>query len=106
MAEWIELLGAETAATIEGLTGQRPEVSLKEKGKLGEITNIIAPTAVVTIQVSGDLSGMMAMVIPPALGTALSDLMLGGEGESRDTMEEDDLDAVKESVSNIFGALS
>ena len=106
MAEWIALLAAETAATIEGLTGQRPEVALKEKGKLGEIANIIAPTAVVTIQVGGDLSGMMAMVIPPALGTALSDLMLGGEGESRDTMEEDDLDAVKEIVSNIFGALS
>jgi len=106
MADWIELLATETAATIEGLTGQRPEVSLKEKERVSEISNVIAPTALVTIGVSGEMEGRMAVVISPALGTALSDLMLGGEGESKPTMDADDLDAVKEIVSNIFGALS
>jgi flagellar motor switch protein FliN/FliY len=106
MADWIELLATETAATIEGLTGQRPEVALKEKEEISDISNVIAPTALVEIDVSGDMSGRMAVVISPALGTALSDLMLGGEGESKPTMDDDDLDAVKEIVSNIFGALS
>ncbi len=106
MADWVELLATETAATIEGLTGQRPEVTLKDKEKIGEISNIIAPMAVVRIDVSGAMSGQMAVVMSPALGTALSDLMLGGEGESKPTMDPDDLDAVKEIVSNIFGAMS
>lgn len=33
-------------------------------------------------------------------------MMLGGEGESKETMEGDDLDATKEIASNIFGAIS
>ena len=106
MADWVELLATETAATIEGLTGQRPEVTFKDKEQIGEISNIIAPMAVVTVGVSGDLSGEMAVVMSPAMGTALSDLMLGGEGESKPTMDSDDLDAVKEIISNIFGAMS
>jgi flagellar motor switch protein FliN/FliY len=106
MADWIELLAKETEATIEGLTGQRPEVSLKEKETLGGISNILAPMAVIFIDVTGDMSGKLAVALAPMLGTALSDLMLGGEGESRPTMEDDDLDAVKEIVSNIFGAMS
>jgi len=105
MADWIELLAAETAATIEGLTGQRPEVTFKNREAI-TVSNILAPMAVVTIAVSGDMNGKMAFVLSPSLGTALSDLMLGGEGESKPTMDDDDLDAVKEIVSNIFGALS
>jgi flagellar motor switch protein FliN/FliY len=106
MAEWVDLLAQETAATIEGLTGQRPEVSFKNEEEVGEISNIIPPMSIVTIDVSGDLNGKMAVAVAPHLGTALSGLMLGGEGESKATMESDDLDAVKEIVSNIFGALS
>ena len=106
MADWLELLATEMAATIEGLTGQRPDVTFKNRETITEISNVIAPMAVVTVQVGGDLSGRMAMVMSPTLGTALSDMMLGGEGESKPTMDADDLDAVKEIVSNIFGALS
>ncbi|WP_457597308.1 flagellar motor switch protein FliY [Hydrogenimonas sp.] len=106
MADWIELLATETAATIEGLTGQRPEVVFKAKEEVAGISNVIAPTALVEIAVTGPMSGNMAVVVSPALGTALSDLMLGGEGESKPTMDDDDLDAVKEIVSNIFGAMS
>ena len=106
MAEWIGLLASETAATIEGLTGQRPEVTFKNREEITEFSNIIAPMAVVTIGVEGDMHGKMAVVMSPTLGTALSDMMLGGEGESKPTMDADDMDAVKEIVSNIFGALS
>ncbi|WP_456381096.1 flagellar motor switch protein FliY [Hydrogenimonas sp.] len=106
MAEWVELLARETAATIEGLTGQRPDVTFKDREKVTEFSNIIAPMAVVTVRVSGGMAGEMAVVMSPTLGTALSDMMLGGEGESKPIMDEDDMDAVKEIVSNIFGALS
>ncbi|BDY12528.1 flagellar motor switch protein FliY [Hydrogenimonas cancrithermarum] len=106
MADWIELLARETAATIEGLTGQRPDVKFKEKEPVTDIPNVIAPMSLVTIRVTGELNGKMAIAISPMLGTALSDMMLGGEGESKPTMDSDDLDAVKEIVSNIFGALA
>ncbi len=106
MADWIELLAAETAATIEGLTGQRPEVSFKNREEVTDISNVIAPMSIVEVEVGGDLSGKMAVAISPMIGTALSDMMLGGEGESKPEMDPDDLDAVKEIVSNIFGGLS
>ena len=106
MADWLELLATETAATIEGLTGQRPDVTFKDREEITEISNVIAPMAVIIVNASGDLNGRMAIVMSPTLGTALSDMMLGGEGESKPTMDADDLDAVKEIVSNIFGALS
>ncbi len=106
MADWVELLATEAAATIEGLTGQRPEVTFKNKEVITDISNIIAPMAMVTIDVSGAMEGKMAVVMSPTLGTALSDLMLGGEGASKPEMDADDLDAVKEIVSNIFGGLS
>jgi len=106
MADWIELLACEAAATIEGLTGERPDIKLKEKEKIVNVPHIVAPISFAAIRVTGDLSGKMAVAISPMLGTALSDMMLGGEGKSRPTMESDDLDAVKEIVSNIFGALA
>jgi len=106
MADWIELFSTETAATIEGLTGQRPEVSLKNKEPVTDISNIIAPMSISEVNVSGKMKGKIAVVIPPMIGTALSDMMLGGEGESKADMDSDDLDAVKEIVSNIFGSLA
>ncbi len=106
MADWIELLASETAATIEGLTGQRPDVSFKNREEVTDISNVIAPMSIVTIEVSGEMTGKMAVAISPMIGTALSDMMLGGEGESKQEMDPDDLDAVKEIVSNIFGGLA
>ena len=51
-------------------------------------------------------NGEIAMVIPVEMGTALADMMLGGEGEVKSEMSDDDLDAIKEISSNIFGAVS
>lgn len=104
--EFIKLIEQETVATIEGLTGQTPETTHTGDEPAGSSAQANPPVALVNISVSGDASAKAAALIPPALGTALSDLMLGGEGESRDVMEEDDLDATKEIVSNIFGAIS
>ncbi|MGM0623041.1 MAG: flagellar motor switch protein FliY [Campylobacterota bacterium] len=100
---WIELFTQECAGTIEGLIGQKPEVDLKSQ----EDKALVAPPISITyIDVSGDYDGKIAVAITPAVATALSDMMLGGEGESQNEMSEDDLDATKEIVSNIFGAIS
>jgi flagellar motor switch protein FliN/FliY len=103
MMSWIELFSQECAGTIEGLIGQKPEVELKSQ----EDKALVAPPAALTfIEVSGDFEGQIAVSITPAVATALSDMMLGGEGESQNEMSDDDLDATKEIVSNIFGAIS
>ena len=106
MNEFLKLYASETVATIEGLTGQAPVFELKEEETLSIVSNIIPPTAVVTAEVSGDVEGKVVMAIPPALATALGDLMLGGEGEGKDSMDEEDLDATKEIASNILSAFS
>jgi flagellar motor switch protein FliN/FliY len=106
MNEFIKLFELETIATIEGLTGQAPILELKEEETISIVSNIIPPTAVVKADVSGDADAKVVMAIPPTLATALGDLMLGGEGEGKESMDEEDLDAAKEIVSNIFSALS
>ena len=106
MSEFIKLFEQETMATIEGLTGQAPVLELKEEETISIVSNIIPPTSMTTISVSGDIDASVSMAIPPTLATALGDLMLGGEGEGKESMDEEDLDATKEIVSNIFSAFS
>jgi len=106
MKHLLELFEQETIATIEGLIGQTPSLELKDEVDINIVSNIIPPTALIKVEVSGDVNGAAAIAMPPSLGTALGDMMLGGEGESKDEMDEDDLDATKEIVSNIIGALS
>jgi len=106
MNEFIKLFESETIATIEGLTGQAPSLELKEEETISIVSNIIPPTALVSIEVTGDVEASAAMAIPPTLATALGDLMLGGEGEGKEEMDDEDLDATKEIASNILSALS
>lgn len=106
MNDFIKLIEQETIATIEGLTGQAPTVTYLGDDDASSCDSCTPPTSLAVISVNGDGSGTIGVIIPPALGTALGDLMLGGEGESREEMEPDDLDAVKEIASNIFGAIS
>ncbi len=104
MTEFMKLFESETIATIEGLTGIAPTLILKESEPISMVSNIIPPTSLIRIDVNGE--GKAMVVLPPSLATALSDMMLGGEGESKETMDEDDIDAAKEIVSNIVGAVS
>jgi len=106
MDSFIELLQKEIVATIEGLIGEKPDVSLKSKESLTEFSNIIAPLVVADITASGDASAKLKAMLSPKLATALSDMILGGDGASKDEADADDLDANKEIISNILGALS
>lgn len=104
MNEFAKLMTQETTATIEGLTGSAPEVSYKGESDAGSAT-IKFPVAFLTMSVGGG-AGNVGMALPATLGSAIADLMLGGEGESKEEMSEDDLDATKEIISNIVGAIT
>lgn len=106
MDDFIKLIENETISTIEGLTGIAPALTLKDKEDPTTASHMTPPIAIVYVKVDGDVNGSIAVAITAHLATALADLMLAGEGESKDDMNEDDLDATKEIVSNIFGAIS
>jgi len=100
--EFIDILLNEIRSTIEGLIGITPEIDLINHS---QNTGTTSPSYVkVVAKVSP--KGEIVFIIPPEFATAVTDLMLGGEGEAKSEVDEDDLDAVKEIVSNILGALS
>ncbi len=102
---FVELLLKEIEGTISGLLGSPPQVSLKEEELLNEHSNVIPPAASIEIEVSGDATGKAKAILKPELATALADMMVGGDGETKETMDDDDLDATQEIVSNIMGAI-
>jgi len=104
MDKFTQLLQDETVAIIEGLIGQKPEVKFIKEDSIS--SDIEAPLASVSIKADGQNGGKLKLGLPVALATALSDLMLGGEGAELEEMSDDDLDATKEIVSNIFGSLT
>lgn len=104
--DFINVVIKETIATIEGLTGSTPEVtSIDHEATSNE--NLSLPYCLTSLE--AELNGQaveLALITPAELATALSDLMLGGEGEGSNTVSEDDLDATKEINSNIFGSIT
>ncbi len=105
MSEFIKLFENETTGTIEALIGEAPSLEMKEEQELSIISNIIPPIVLVKINVSGAVDAKAMVALPPNLSASLSDLMMGEEVSDREDVSEDDLDATKEIVSNIFGAI-
>ena len=91
--DFLKLITQESIATIEGLLGQTPDISHLEE-KNGDKESIKAPIARIDITTDNDAN--LALFISPKVATALADMMLGGEGTTKDTMDNDDLDATKE----------
>lgn len=106
MSSFMQLFENETTGTIEALIGQAPTLELKEEQELSIISNIIPPIVLVKLKVSGAVSANAMVALPPNLATSLSDMMMGEEASDREDVSDDDLDATKEIVSNIFGAIS
>jgi flagellar motor switch protein FliN/FliY len=106
MSDFAGVFAQEAIATIEGLTGQTPTIALKEAEDISIVSNVIPPIALIHIGFSGEASGKGLIMMPPQLATALGDMMLGGDGEAKETMSDEDMDAAKEIVSNIVGAMS
>ncbi|MDD3476823.1 MAG: flagellar motor switch protein FliY [Sulfurimonas sp.] len=106
MSNFMKLFESEAIGTIEALIGQAPSMELKEEQELSIISNIVPPIVLLNISVSGDINASAMLALTPNLVTSLSDMMMGEEQSNRDDVNDDDLDAVKEISSNIFGALS
>ncbi|MGX2983549.1 flagellar motor switch protein FliY [Helicobacter sp. 23-1045] len=106
MTDFLNLIKGECISTIEGLTGRRADIG---EGVVGGISslNITPPFAKITLEANSE---KLLFIAPNALCVALADLMLGGEmvdsaiGDIQ--VSNDDLDATKEIVANIFSALS
>ena len=105
MSEFIKLFENETTGTIEALIGEAPTLQLQEEQELSIISNIIPPIVLVHITVSGAVDAKAMIALPANLAASLADLMMGEEVSDREDVSDDDLDASKEIISNIFGAI-
>jgi len=105
MSDFMTLFKDETVGTIEALVGEAPSLELKEEQELSIISNIVPPIVLLKLTISGDIDAKAMIALTPNLVTTLSDMMMGEEESSRDEVTEDDLDAAKEIISNIFGAI-
>ncbi|WP_231264723.1 flagellar motor switch protein FliY [Helicobacter pylori] len=109
MQDFIKIFIQEVVSTLEGLVGKAPSVGLEKEVSHSEEawgSLIGAPYARVVISAIEKEESSIELLAPVVLVTALSDLMLGGEGASKEEMDNDDLDAFKEMSSNIFGAIA
>jgi len=106
MSDFMKLFESETVGTIEALVGEAPSLNIKEEQELSIISNIIPPIVLVKINITGDIESSAMVALPPNLSASLSDMMMGEEASDREDVSEDDLDATKEIVSNIFGAIA
>jgi len=106
MSDFMKLFEEETVGTIEALVGSAPSLAIKEEQELSIISNIVPPIVLVKLKVSGDVDANIMVALPPNLSASLSDMMMGEEASDREDVNDDDLDATKEIVSNIFGAIS
>ncbi len=109
MQDFIKIFIQEVVSTLEGLVGKAPSVGLEKEVSDSEESwesLISAPYARVMISAIEKEESSIELLAPVVLVTSLSDLMLGGEGASKEEMDNDDLDAFKEMASNIFGAIA
>ncbi|GAA7267307.1 flagellar motor switch protein FliY [Helicobacter pylori] len=109
MQDFIKIFIQEVVSTLEGLVGKAPSVGLEKEVSNSEesfLGLISVPYARVMLSAIEKEESSIELLAPVVLVTALSDLMLGGEGASKEEMDNDDLDAFKEMASNIFGAIA
>ncbi|MDO8146273.1 flagellar motor switch protein FliY [Helicobacter pylori] len=109
MQDFIKIFIQEVVSTLEGLVGKAPSVGLEKEISSSDesfLKLISTPYARVKINAIEKEESSIELLAPVDLVTALSDLMLGGEGASKEEMDNDDLDAFKEMASNIFGAIA
>ena len=99
MNNFINLLKDDFISVVEGLTGYKGSIE-DCKEEVSKLENNCAK-----IDIAADDS-KISFFMSVNLATALGDLLLGGMGEEKDSLSEDDLDATKEIISNVFGTLT
>ena len=103
---FVQLLQQEIISTIEGLTGIAPNVELNKEENGESKIKLVPPLAKTDVKVSGDMNGILRVTLATSLATAVGDMMLGGEGDEKEEMDDEDLDATKEIISNILSSFS
>jgi len=103
---FVQLLQQEVISTIEGLTGIAPTVELNSEESGESKLKLSPPLAKLDVTVGGELRGRMCVTIATSIATAIGDMMLGGEGDEKEEMDAEDLDATKEIISNILSSFS
>lgn len=106
MSTFVQILQQEIISTIEGLTGIAPKVDLNKEENGESKISLVPPLAKVDISVTGDMHGLMRVTMATSIATAIGDMMLGGEGNEKEEMDAEDLDATKEVISNILSSFS
>jgi len=103
---FVQLLQQEVVSTIEGLTGIAPTVELNSEESGESKLTLSPPLAKLDVNVGGELHGRMRVTMATSIATAIGDMMLGGEGNEKEEMDAEDLDATKEIISNILSSFS
>lgn len=103
---FVQLLEQEIVSTIEGLTGVAPTVELNKEESGESKLKLSPPLAKLDVTVGGQMNGRMRVTVATSIATAIGDMMLGGEGNEKEEMDSEDLDAIKEIISNILSAFS
>ncbi len=106
MNTFVQLLQQEIISTIEGLTGIAPKVELNKEENGESKIKLSPPLAKLDVSVDGDMKGRMRVTMATSIATAIGDMMLGGEGNEKEDMDAEDLDATKEVISNILSSFS
>jgi flagellar motor switch protein FliN/FliY len=106
MGTFVQLLEQEIISTIEGLTGIAPKVDLNKEDNGESKIKLVPPLAKLDVNVDGEIHGRMRVTIATSIATAIGDMMLGGEGNEKEDMDAEDLDATKEVISNILSSFS
>lgn len=106
MNTFVQLLQQEVVSTIEGLTGIAPTVELNAEESGESKLKLSPPLAKLDVTVGGELHGKMRVTMATSIATAIGDMMLGGEGNEKEEMDAEDLDATKEIISNILSSFS
>lgn len=104
MKLFTELFIKESDATLEGLLGIKPAISYLDAI---EIQKIKPPYVLIGAKTLKDgIQAEMAFLIPAPLASYLSAMMIGDEPEAKEEVNEEEIDATKEIINNILGALS
>ena len=102
---FINLLSKEINTTFEGLLGVSVEVSYREDDTMIKQNN--TPLALLSLKaITKTSQAEIAVLMPVALASYLADLMVGKEAQMREELNESELNATKEIIQNVFGALA
>ncbi len=99
----LEIFKNKIIETIKGLTGEDVEI-INDKICSFEEIDIDGSFCMVESEFSGDYGGFIYTAFSTSIATSIASLMFAEDGSPKDTMEDDDLDSIKELISNIVTA--